>query len=602
VSVRFESLGEQASFRSIVRDGGGVIVSPSVVWTSSSPGVVQVARDGTATAMGNGSAEIAATALGARATASVIVEQTFSSFQFVPTPYGLESGEPIGPLVVQPVDALGSALVGATGSVTLDLMSSTASLRSGPLSALLGSEGARFESVIVDGTQAGAAFTATWDGHVGQSNPFDVVSAFDRVLLPNAGPGARGLLVDGEVGGERANDLGVLAEGEEIAVGAVRRTAGNNELIVFGDGHAPALVSSVPWTEGVDTVTVDLPAPVRVGMTVWIVKGPFETQRSRAQTAAERTTAIWSAERHGVVFDEVEYVDATENPKASDFYEFDLCGKRADAETQIGKRDGHMNVYYVERVDGGLDRGRACPVGGDFAVMAERSGDELLSHEIGHLFSLRHVDHLAEDFDRTNVMHSASSTRRYLTEAQTFRVHHNQGSVINGGLDLRPGLPVRNCPRDAVGPGCPAIALRLWADGGFLPNLDQVLSELVAPLAGPEALVTRWLDTSCLAEDNRDLDVSLAALGDLATPLLVAAYERTSIRAGPPGAASGDLELRRRLAALHGLGLVNTVAARRALLELVGTTPSIERREALRQLSMAEGRRSDSGPWDDSSP
>jgi hypothetical protein len=488
-------------------------------------------------------------------------------------------------LLVRPVDDLGHPLEGATGTVTLALESSAAMLRAGPLEAPIGPDGARFEDVVVDGTESGVRLVAGWSGHEGASAPFDVVLAFDRVLLGNAGAGVRGALVDGYVGGRLANDLGFLAEGDQVSVGSVQRSAGSNELIVFGDGHAPALVTRVPWTEGVDTVFVRLPEPVRVGITIWVVKGPFDAQRTRAKAAVERTTAIWSAERHGIEFSDVEYVDATADPDAPDFFSFDLCAKRAGAENRIGKRDGRLNIYYVERVDGGLDRGRACPIGGDFAVMAERTGDELMAHEIGHLFSLRHVDHLTDDFDRTNVMHSSSSVRRHLTEAQTFRAHFNAGSVINAGLDLRPDLPIRTCSREAADPGCPAIRSRLWADGGFVPNLTaDVRSGSEPALAAAAQLVSRWLRASCMAEANEDLEDRLVALGDAATPLLSAAYRQWSDADGRAGADTEENQ-RRRLAALHGLGVLNTAYARSALLEVARRGPALERQEARQQLA-----------------
>ena len=45
------------------------------------------------------------------------------------------------------------------------------------------------------------------------------------------------------------------------------------------------------------------------------------------------------------------------------------------------------------------------------------TGDELLSHEIGHALSLLHVNG-QPTFNQTNVMHNASNTRQFLTEGQ----------------------------------------------------------------------------------------------------------------------------------------------------------------------------------------
>ena len=73
-------------------------------------------------------------------------------------------------------------------------------------------------------------------------------------------------------------------------------------------------------------------------------------------------------------------------------------------------------------------------------------------------------------FDMTNVMHSASNTRAYLTEGQVFRAHLRSASAINAVFGLRAGLPVRDCDRDTLTVGCPAIAKRIFADGAYPPN------------------------------------------------------------------------------------------------------------------------------------
>ena len=67
-------------------------------------------------------------------------------------------------------------------------------------------------------------------------------------------------------------------------------------------------------------------------------------------------------------------------------------------------------------------------------------------------------------------MHSASNSRQYLTEGQTFRAHLRPNSAINQVFGLRPGLSTRNCDRDTLTLDCPAITKRLWADGGLPAN------------------------------------------------------------------------------------------------------------------------------------
>src|SRR5438046_890032 len=81
----------------------------------------------------------------------------------------------------------------------------------------------------------------------------------------------------------------------------------------------------------------------------------------------------------------------------------------------IGKTAGGINIYWVDTVDGGTGRGNACNIGSDFVAIGSANGLELLSHELGHDFALQHVDGQAT-FDQTNIMHSASNTRQFITE------------------------------------------------------------------------------------------------------------------------------------------------------------------------------------------
>ena len=103
-------------------------------------------------------------------------------------------------------------------------------------------------------------------------------------------------------------------------------------------------------------------------------------------------------------------------------------------------------------------------------AIAAGAGSELLAHELGHDLALEHIDDRVADFDPTNIMHSASNIREFLTEGQLFRAHLRQNSALNLVYGARPGLPIRNCDRDTLTLDCPSIAKRLWADGVFPPN------------------------------------------------------------------------------------------------------------------------------------
>lgn len=170
----------------------------------------------------------------------------------------------------------------------------------------------------------------------------------------------------------------------------------------------------------------------------------------------------------GVRFSEFEIVDATGDSDASNYFDF-TCANKTGIQNDIGKRANRINIYYVDTVDGGTSRGQACSIGSDFVAMGRTTGDELLSHELGHDFALQHID-TTSNFDQTNIMHSASNTRAFVTEGQVFRAHLRSDSAINSIYGARPGKPTRDCAHTADSATCPRINKRIWADGTFVAN------------------------------------------------------------------------------------------------------------------------------------
>ncbi len=74
-SSTMDFIGQTRTFRATVRDASGQTVTTQVSWTSSDPSVVTVDGSGVATAVGNGSAQVEASAGAVSATAAVTVEQ-----------------------------------------------------------------------------------------------------------------------------------------------------------------------------------------------------------------------------------------------------------------------------------------------------------------------------------------------------------------------------------------------------------------------------------------------------------------------------------------------------------------------------------------------
>ena len=280
-----------------------------------------------------------------------------------------------------------------------------------------------------------------------------------------------GALVSDAASTPAASYQGYTMPGDRVDVGT---RSGSGEVVAFGVDRPPT-VRPANWAATVADQVVIVPfAPLaEIPVTIWVVAGPYATTQQTALTFWQTAQLYFTAERLGVRMSALEIVDATANPNAAAWGAF-TCGNAnanvAALQSAIGARPGRINVYLVGLVDGSTSRGNVCTVGGGFAAIAAGAGAELLAHELGHDLALEHVDDLTAAFDATNVMHSASNVRRYLTEGQTFRAHLRSNSALNSVYGLRSGLPVRDCDRDTPALGCPAIAKRLWADGAFAPN------------------------------------------------------------------------------------------------------------------------------------
>jgi len=249
---------------------------------------------------------------------------------------------------------------------------------------------------------------------------------------------------------------------------------GPGEVIAFGADRPVAVqAASFSTTLADQTVSVPFAPMLDLPITIWVLASPFAAQQQAALTLWQTAQALFTTERVGVRMDALEIVDATGSPNAAAWSAF-ACGPDnanvAALQAAIGARASRINVYLVNLVDGSTSRGNACIVGGGFIAIAAGAGSELLAHELGHDLALEHIDDRTADFDASNVMHSASNVRQFLTEGQLFRAHLRQNSALNLVYGARPGLPVRDCDRDTLTLDCPPISKRLWADGVFGPN------------------------------------------------------------------------------------------------------------------------------------
>lgn len=293
----------------------------------------------------------------------------------------------------------------------------------------------------------------------------------DTITVINGSGQPVGVMVDGQNAGSQLNDRTFTSGASPINVGDMSTSPQSNEVTGFTNDRPPTYLST-PWTTGSDAFNLDFRPAIGIPVTVWIVKGPFAEQRQHAIEACIRTSVIWRTERMGVIFSPFTVIDATGDPEAPAHYAFpngdvgDVVWK--PLRDDIGFVPGQLNIYWVDTVNGGTGSGWSNF--GAQVVMGKNTGDELLSHEIGHAFSLTHVDS-DTNFNVDNIMHSASNTRQYATEGQLFRSHLNPTSILNVLYNARPGELTRTCgySNTATFP-CPAIQKRVWADGGFPPN------------------------------------------------------------------------------------------------------------------------------------
>ena len=280
-------------------------------------------------------------------------------------------------------------------------------------------------------------------------------------------------------------------------MGPVLAGSSGTEVVGFTYNRPPTLLPDVPWTDGFDTIQLTFRDTGNIPIQFWIVSS--EATSARIGRDMAYVQSVWEQEGVGFTPTIAAIVDKSGDRAAPLFANF-RCSQRQALETAIGKTQGMINVYYVDRVEGA--KGIVCPppsgcpttgpnkdcrdFGDDVAVIsAERGVTDTLVHELGHDLSLEHTGKLGAQlvpgFNDENIMwsghllslgHPRGRIRKYFSEGQTFRANFNPGSALNTRYDSvvwpPPGVQhLRFCPTDvsnqsAANPyetlACPALS------------------------------------------------------------------------------------------------------------------------------------------------
>jgi len=308
------------------------------------------------------------------------------------------------------------------------------------------------------------------------------LQAQDQITLPNSPGNEIGLLVDGALSGSFVNDRTYVAPASPALISQFSAPKGNKsgEVMAFTQDRPMAIRPSVPWTQGNDNIAVPFSDKILIPVTVWVVYGDYPSVNTKATSDLLTASSIYTAERLGVDFSTVTIMDATANPNAAKYYDYDYYTMGATIRADIGYTPGQINVYYTRSLDWGgttlyTNAGEARNENGPWVVLGSTAMTCVLAHEMAHNMGLWHVHTGAATqwFDYSNLMSTNGSLKgRMLTEGQILRMHLSSTSVLNNTYHVRPGQLVRDCDPTSTRTTdtCPGVQKRIWADGIYPAN------------------------------------------------------------------------------------------------------------------------------------
>ena len=227
---------------------------------------------------------------------------------------------------------------------------------------------------------------------------------YDVVVITNGSGNENGILVSAQGSSGALSDKPFTSTTNTINVGQLTAAASRNEVIAFTNSR-PVALTPATWMPGSDTMDLQFADEIKISITVWILKGPFADQSQAAKNRCIDVAAMWRSERMGIAFAEggCDIRDATSNTEISQFMTFKCDNdKLNDLQQAIGRTPNRINMYVVDLVrlaNGSTGTGNGTSCGkSDFVALGSTVDAGLAIHELGHSFTLTHIDSVSPHY------------------------------------------------------------------------------------------------------------------------------------------------------------------------------------------------------------